>query len=254
MIAPPERGPERDAAIQAMLPHVPFDGWSRRALAMGLAAIGAPADEADLLFPGGAAALVEAFCDLADRRMTEATAALDLAGKGLTKRVRAVIALRLAQNRPHKEAVRRAVAVLALPMHARQAAGCTARTVDAIWYAAGDRSADFSWYTKRAILAAVYGATLLFWLRDAARDQPQDQSGADKLRTGKPRAETLGADDTGADTPRADTPRPDEAGEVDAATLAFLDRRLAGIGRFGKLSGRVGAALRRITPPLRRPA
>jgi ubiquinone biosynthesis protein COQ9 len=98
-----------------------------------------------------------------------------------------------------------------MPMHARQAAGCTVRTVDAIWHAAGDRATDFSWYTKRALLAAVYGATLLYWLRDA------------------------GAED-------------------DAATLAFLDRRLAGIGRIGKLRGRAEAALHRVMPPLRRPA
>ena len=52
----------------------------------------------------------------------------------------------------------------------RLAAACTARTVDAIWQAAGDRSADLSWYTKRAILAAVYGATLLYWLRDSSDD------------------------------------------------------------------------------------
>ncbi len=95
MIRPPERGAERDAAIQAMLPHVPFDGWSRRALARGLADLGAPADEADLLFPGGAVAMVEAFCDLADRWMAEGVAALDqageLAGKGLTAQVRAVV-------------------------------------------------------------------------------------------------------------------------------------------------------------------
>jgi ubiquinone biosynthesis protein COQ9 len=210
MIAPPERGPERDAALVAMLPNVPFDGWSRRALSMGLAELGAPTDEADLLFPGGAVAMVEAFCDLADRQMSDGAAALDLADKGLTARVRAVIALRLAQQQPHKEAVRRALAVLALPMHARHAAACTARTVDAIWRAAGDRSADFSWYTKRAILTAVYGATLLFWLRDRTED--------------------------------------------DAATLAFLDRRLAGIGQFGTLRGRATAALRRMMPPLHRHA
>src|SRR5271167_4876363 len=175
MIRPPERGAERDAAILAMLPNVPFDGWTRRALARGLADIGAPADEADLLFPGGAVALVEAFCDLADRRMTEGVATLDLAGKGLTARVRAVIALRLAQNRPHREAVRRAVSVLAMPMHARQAAGCTIRTVEAIWHAAGDRSADFSWYTKRALLTAVYAATLLYWLRDAGAERSEER-------------------------------------------------------------------------------
>ena len=41
-----------------------------------------------------------------------------------------------------------------------------ARTASAIWYAAGDKSADFSWYTRRASLGAIYGATLAYWLRD----------------------------------------------------------------------------------------
>ncbi|MGE0420358.1 MAG: COQ9 family protein [Acetobacteraceae bacterium] len=164
MFTPPERLPDRDAAIEAMLPHVPFDGWTRAALVMGLRDAGMPADEADLLFPGGAADMVATWCDMTDRWME--TAAAGLTETSLTKRVRAVIALRLDHIHPHREAVRRALAVLALPGHAGVAAGCTARTVDAIWHAAGDRSADFSWYTKRAILTGVYGATLLFWLRD----------------------------------------------------------------------------------------
>jgi ubiquinone biosynthesis protein COQ9 len=168
MIRPPERLPERDAAIEAMLPNVPFDGWTVRALRTGLAAAGMPEDEAQILFPGGAADMIAVFCDLADRRMTEAAAALT--ETKLAERVRAIIALRLTLNRPHKEAIRRAVAALALPGNARTAAAITARTVDAIWHAAGDRSADFSWYTKRALLTAVYGATLLFWLHDTSDD------------------------------------------------------------------------------------
>ena len=199
----PERSAERDAAIAAMLPHVPFDGWTRRSLRMGLVDIGASPDDAGELFPGGAADMIEVFCDWADRRMEEGAAALDPALR-LHQRVRAVIALRLAQNRAHKEAVRRALALLALPGYARLAATCMARTVDAIWHAAGDRSADFSWYTKRAILAAVYGATLLFWLRDATED--------------------------------------------DAATLTFLDRRLAGVGRIGSLRRRAETVLGRLRP------
>jgi ubiquinone biosynthesis protein COQ9 len=166
MIRPPERLPERDAAIEAMLPNVPFDGWTIRALRSGLAAAGLPEDDASILFPGGAADMIAVFCDLADRRM---------AGAGgteakLSARVQSIIMQRLTMNRPHKEAIRRAVSVLALPNHARTAAAITTRTVDAIWHAAGDRSADFSWYTKRAILTAVYSATLLFWLRDTSDD------------------------------------------------------------------------------------
>jgi ubiquinone biosynthesis protein COQ9 len=198
MVHAPERSPERDAAIAAMLPHVPFDGWTLRALRMGLLDIGVPVDEAELLFPSGAADMIEAFCDWADRGMEAEAATLDLAAKRVPERVRAVIALRLARNRPYKEAIRHALALLALPSHARLAAACTARTVDAIWHAAGDRSADLSWYTKRAILTVVYGATLLYWLRDS--------------------------------------------GEDDTATLAFLDRRLAGVGRIGALRRRAQKA------------
>ena len=112
--------------------------------------------------------MIAVFCDLADRRMTEAAATLNDPSR--TSRVRAIITQRLAANRPHKEAIRRAMAVLALPGNARTAAAITARTVDAIWHAAGDRSTDFSWYSKRAILSAVYGATLLYWLRDTSDD------------------------------------------------------------------------------------
>src|ERR1700761_1390676 len=164
MIAPPERLPERDAAILAMLPSVAFDGWTLRALRAGLVATGQPVEEADLLFPLGTPDMIETFCDLADRRMAEAAAGLPETKP--SARIRAIIALRLEQNRPHKEAIRRALAVLALPQHARVAAQATARTVDAIWHAAGDRSADFSWYTKRATLTAIYTGTLLHWLHD----------------------------------------------------------------------------------------
>jgi ubiquinone biosynthesis protein COQ9 len=200
MIAPPERMPERDAAIEAMLPHVPFDGWTKRALKAGVRDAGMPADEADLLFPLGTVDMIETFFDLADRRMEEG--AKDLLGGRLPERVKGVIALRLEQNRPHKEAIRRALAILSLPRNARAAAACTARTVDTILHAAGDRSADFTWYTKRAILAGIYSATVLYWLRDTSED--------------------------------------------DAPTLAFLDRRLSGLGRIGRIRRRAEEFLDRI--------
>lgn len=198
MIQPPERGPERDAAIDAVLPFVPEEGWTLSALRR------AAGPDADLLFPGGAVDMVEAYSDLADRRMEAAAVAEGMADLRLPARVRRVIAIRLEQNRPHKEAVRRGLAVLALPGRAATAARCTARTVDSIWFAAGDKSADFSWYTKRAILTGVYGTTLLYWLRDTS--------------------------------------------PADEATLAFLDRRLAEVGRIGKLRRNFEGLLQRLRP------
>ena len=147
----PERTDERDAALDALVASQPFPGWT----VVGLRATVGP--DADLLFPGGAVDMVESWCDLIDRRMPSAP------GERLPDRVRAVIAARLASTRPAKEAVRRGLGVLAAnPLVSSRV---TARTVDAIWHMAGDRSVDWSWYSKRAILAGVFGATLLYWLR-----------------------------------------------------------------------------------------
>ena len=85
---------ERDAAVAALLPHVPFDGWTHRGVRMALAEIGVPADDAELLFPGGAADMIETFCDWADRRMEAEAATLDLAARRTHERVRSVIAPR----------------------------------------------------------------------------------------------------------------------------------------------------------------
>lgn len=195
MMGTPERSDERDAAIRAMLAHVPFDGWTQLALERALADLGGRPGGAAMLFPGGAGDMVAVYCDLADRMMV-ADAAPGLAGEAsLTRRVRLLVAARLAGQRGNREAVRRALAVLALPRHAGLAAGCLARTVDAIWLAAGDRAADMSWYSKRFILAGVYSATLLFWLHND---------------------------------------------NDEAASLEFLDRRLAGVAALGGVGRRLG--------------
>lgn len=189
MIAPPERSPERDLAIEAMLPFVPMTGWTVRTL------VEAAGADADLLFTGGPTDMIETYVDYADRQMETAAAGVDLAALRVPARIRRVIALRFEQGRYDKESIARALGILALPSNSLVAAKTAARTIDAIWFAAGDRSANMSWYTKRAILAPIYAATLLYWLRDTSFE--------------------------------------------DQETLAFLDRRLAGVGRIGKLRRRI---------------
>ncbi len=163
-----ERSEERDELLRAALPHVPALGWTRAALAAGLRELGRDPSEQDWLFPAGPVEAVEAWCDLADREMERAAAA-DVAGLRIPDRIRRVVTLRLEQNEPHREAIRRALALQALPWNVPSALRTVARTADAMWAAAGDTSADFSWYTRRVTLSGVYGATLAFWLQD---DEP----------------------------------------------------------------------------------
>jgi ubiquinone biosynthesis protein COQ9 len=69
---------------------------------------------------------------------------------------------------PYKESARRAGGFLAQPQNAPLGATLLMRSVDAIWRACGDHSSDFSYYTKRATLAGVYGATLAYWFSDSS--------------------------------------------------------------------------------------
>lgn len=165
-----ERSAERDAAARAALPHVPVHGWTAAALAAGLRDLGEDEMAHLWLFPRGPVGALEAWCDLADREMEAAAPGLGLDGMRVPARVRALIAWRLAATREHKEAVRRGLAAFALPWNAPAGLRATARTVGAVWHAAGDRSADFSWYTRRATLAGLYGTVLAYWINDVSED------------------------------------------------------------------------------------
>ncbi|MBE9555052.1 MAG: COQ9 family protein, partial [Proteobacteria bacterium] len=88
----------------------------------------------------------------------------------VTERVRTAVQIRLRQAEPHREAVRRSLAFLAMPQNAVLGAKLLYRTVDAIWHVAGDTATDWNFYSKRGLLAGVFGATVLYWLNDRSED------------------------------------------------------------------------------------
>ena len=161
---------QRAALIEAMLPEVAFDGWSRPALRAAARRIGMPASEALALFPGGTADLVACFSRWADRSLLDRLETEALDRLRIPERIALAIATRLDIVAPWREAVRRALSLLTLPQHMPLGLRLWYQTVDDIWWAAEDRATDFSFYTKRLTLAAVYAATLLYWLEDSSED------------------------------------------------------------------------------------
>ncbi|PKU26299.1 COQ9 family protein [Telmatospirillum siberiense] len=160
----------RDQLVLATLDQVPFEGWSPRALQEAAKDLALDPTIAERLFPGGALEAIDHFTDLADRRLLEVAAANDLAGMRRSERIRWLIRQRIEAWAGHRESVRRAVTFLTLPTHGHIAARSSWRTADTIWYASGDAATDFSYYTKRATVAAVYTGTLLYWLQDDSED------------------------------------------------------------------------------------
>ena len=178
---------QRAALIEAILPDVPFDGFSRSALRTAARRCGIAADEALALFPGGAADLAAGFSRWADQRMLDRLEAVPFEGARTSERVARAIATRLEIVEPWREAVRRALTVLALPQNAPIACRLVYETVDAIWYAAGDTAVDFSFYTKRLSLATILGATVLYWLEDRSEDFVETRAFIDRRLAGMAR-------------------------------------------------------------------
>jgi len=156
----------RDRLIEAMLAHVPFDGWTWKAMEAGAADAGLDALAARRAFTGGLAEAADHFALWSDRRMLAELAKQDLDAMRIRDRIHACVKTRLVMNAPHKEAMRRLVSFLALPGNAGLAAKMTWRTCSEMWYAAGDTSTDWNHYSKRGLLASVYSSTILYWLAD----------------------------------------------------------------------------------------
>jgi ubiquinone biosynthesis protein COQ9 len=156
----------RPHLVEAMLPHVPFDGWTEAALETAAGELGVKPAVARLAFPGGAFQMVDAYIRTADVKMIAALDNPEFHALKIRQKITTAIRTRLEQAAPHREAIRRAAAVLAFPANARKTAGLTWRTADTIWRLAGDTSTDFNHYSKRALAGSVYAATLLYWLND----------------------------------------------------------------------------------------
>lgn len=180
----------RDEILLAALPHVSFDGWTRRAMRAGAHDLGRDAAEADRAFPYGATDMIAHYSDLADRRMVAEMERRGVAEMKVRERIATAIRVRLEEAAPYKDAVRRALTILALPTNAPAALRALYRTVDAIWVAAGDTATDWNFYTKRGLLAGVFSSTVLCWLDDTSEDHAEtwaflDRRIADVMRVPK---------------------------------------------------------------------
>lgn len=161
-----DRNSDREQLADAVLAHVPFDGWTETALKTGAADVGIDFARALNAFPGGMAELLAFNHQRGDQRMVADLVRDEIASLKIRERITRAVRLRLTLVEHQREAIRAGLSFLLLPENAPLGPKLLYGTVDAIWHGIGDRSTDFSYYTKRALLAAVYSSTLLYWLND----------------------------------------------------------------------------------------
>ena len=176
---------ELRVALGPLLPQeAAFDGWSEAALAAAATALGVPPERARLAIPGGAVDMIDAWFASIDDAMIALLPRADLAAMKIRTRITALVWSRLTIATPHREALRRAIAILALPTNVPAATKLGWRAADAMWRLAGDDATGLAHYTKRATLGAVYLSTILAFLDDESEDLAETRAFLDRRIAG----------------------------------------------------------------------
>ena len=161
----------RDAILQAALKIAPFEGWTNLTLKRAVRDAGLPDGAEELYFENGISDLLNHWSDALNRKAEHQISELDLAKLKIRSRVTQGVLLRLEAIGPHEEAARRASSRLILPDLAATGIRQIWNAADMIWRSIGDTSTDANYYSKRAILSSVIGATLPIWLSDQSDDK-----------------------------------------------------------------------------------
>ncbi|MEH6630277.1 MAG: COQ9 family protein [Halopseudomonas aestusnigri] len=161
---------QKDTLLDALLPVVPFEGWSDSTLTEVCANCGMSSQEVAILFPRGMTDILRYFNQRLDTQMMEELENLGLEDMKVRERITLAVRTRLELMEPHRDAVRKGLSFFAMPLKASEGMHNLYDTVDAMWLAAGDKSTDYNFYSKRLLLSGVYSSTMLFWLEDSSDD------------------------------------------------------------------------------------
>lgn len=143
-----------------------FDGWTTKAVESAAQQLGIDPVKARLAMPKSQSGMINVYIEEVDRQLEATFTPERISALKIREKIRALIWKRLEIMGPAREAVRRALAILAMPQNLPLALRISWRSADLMWRVAGDTSTDFNHYTKRMTLGAVYGSTLLVWLDD----------------------------------------------------------------------------------------
>ncbi|MES2700593.1 MAG: COQ9 family protein [Pseudomonadota bacterium] len=174
-----------------------FDGWTDAALVAAAEARGTNPAVARLAFPGGAMDMIAAFVESVDAAMLAHFADGALDTMKIRQRIAALVWFRLDHLCGMEEAIARALAIQAMPQNALRAIKLGWHSADVMWRLAGDTATDYNHYSKRAILAGIYAASLGVYVNDESEDKADSRAFLDRRIDGvmkfeKAKAQLLG--------------------------------------------------------------
>ncbi len=157
-----------------------FDGWTDAALNQAAAGAGVDPAVARLAFSGGPMDMIGGWIESTDARMAAHFADGSLATMKIRDRIRALLWFRLEAVMGMEEALRRALAIQAMPQNLPATLKIGWRSADRMWRLAGDTATDYNHYTKRALLCCIYTATLAVFVEDESDGKAETRAFLDR--------------------------------------------------------------------------
>ena len=158
-----------------------FDGWNETALEAAAEMAGADFDVAKLAYAekaigGRAMDMIDAWIESVDAKMLEELPAEKLSEMKIRERIFELVWFRLMAIEGLEEALRRAMAIMAMPQNAARSLQIGWRSADLMWRLAGDTATDYNHYTKRTILGSIYAATLAVFVEDMSEGKAETRA------------------------------------------------------------------------------
>ena len=162
--------------VDQAIKNVVFEGWTWKAINSGASLLNIEQDALKEMFPNGPRDLVREFESNLDSQMLARINKLKLEGMPIRMRIYTAVKIRIELYQHYREQISGLLSYLSFPGNITFGTRLTFKTVSKIWYAVGDESTDFSYYTKRGLLTAIYSATLLYWLSDDSKESEETWS------------------------------------------------------------------------------
>ena len=123
-------------------------------------------NEIHLLFPDGYNDIIKFALDQLNVELENYCKNLDLIRLPLHKRIRKIILSKVLIMNKEKNFYKKLFLSLLLPKRSFSISKQLYKSIDQIWYIAGDTSTDFNFYTKRLILSGIYSRVILFFFNN----------------------------------------------------------------------------------------
>lgn len=159
---------------------VAFDGWTDAAVTAAAEVEGVDPALARFAFAGGPMAMITAWIARIDADMEAALNQSQLSNLSIRERIRRLVQFRLDALAGREEALRRALAIMAMPQNVPAATRLGWSSADRMWRLAGDTATDYNHYTKRLTLGAIYAATLSVYANDSSEDHADARAFLDR--------------------------------------------------------------------------